>query len=166
MKKKIIVIILINMFILFQNPVVARYYESVAKIRGKAIIAEPIIRVEPLQDTIKTEINKKSQIKEYYFIVKNYELDVNNQKRINEVDFICNIEIKNSNDNFPVRYELYDCEKNEEILNGKKISKDINIIKNMEFEKKYKLLVYWDDVENMSNSNDVEIVINVVQKNN
>jgi len=166
MKKKIKLLIMINILILIvlEIPSIARYYESATKIKGKAIIAEPIIKVEMLQDTIITDFNKKTKVPEYYFIIKNYEIDANNNKRINEIDFICNIEIKNSEDNFPIRYELYDCETNEEMLEGNKISKEIFISKDVELEKKYKLQVYWKDVQNMSNNNDIEIIINVTQK--
>lgn len=167
MKKiRILVLISILFFISSQNSVVARYYESILKINGRAIIAEPIIRVEALQDTIITEINKNSQIQEYAFVVKNYEIDSSNKKRINEVDFLYNIEIKNSNENFPIRYELYDCLTNEELLNNTSKSKEININKNVEFERKYKLLVYWNEIPNMSNHNDIEIIIKINQKNN
>ena len=167
MKKiKLLILISVLIVILFPKNVLARYYQSFLKINGKATIAEPIIRVEPLQETITAEINKNVQIQEYFFIVKNYENDSNNNKRINEVDFSFYIEIENSNDNFPVKYELYDCETNLEILKDSNRTESMDIIKNEEYEKKYKLLVNWNELPIMSNINNTEIIVRVEQKNN
>lgn len=167
MKKKIKLLILISSAILvgFQIPVLARYYEKFSKISGNAVIAEPIIKVESLQDTIITAVNKESKIQEYYFIIKNFESDSIN-KRINEVDFLCDIEIKNSSENFPVKYELYDCKTGAELLNGTLKATEIEISKNVEIENKYKLVLYWNSVQNMSCYNDVEIIVTANQKNN
>ncbi|MBR3614617.1 MAG: hypothetical protein IKL55_05515 [Clostridia bacterium] len=109
----IIILLILN----FSNPIFARYYERLEQFLGKASIAEFIIKVEPLQDTIITEINKESLVKEYNFCVKNYLID-GNMKRINEVDCLYDIEIKNSSKNFPIKYELYDLKTGEEILKG------------------------------------------------
>lgn len=119
MKLKVMLIISFALCLIFFEPqIFARYYETLDTITAEATIAEPIIKVEALQDTIKMEINKESNITQYSFIVKNYEIDSNNKKRINEVDFLYDIEIKNSSENFPIRYELYDVSEGEEILQG------------------------------------------------
>lgn len=128
-KKKLKLIFLISLVIIcFSNPIFARYYETLQSFSGKATIAEPIIKIENLQDTIKMEVNKESNIEEYNFIIKNYELE-ENQKRINEVYFEYSIEIKNTCENFPIRYELYDVESGEELLKG---TNKISRIKNLE----------------------------------
>ena len=130
LKPKIKLIILVVIFICcLSNPIFARYYEILENISAKATIAEPIIIVEGLQDMIKTEVTKENVIEEYNFVVKNY-IQTENAKRISEVDFLYDIEIKNSDENFPVRYELYDIETGEELLNGNnKISRFRNFEK-------------------------------------
>lgn len=167
MKK--IAVLIINFIILcifLQLPSFARYYELLNNIVGRATIAEPIIKVENLQDTIKTEVNKETTNKEYYFIVKNYEIDSFNNKRISEVDFYYDIEIKNYDDNFPVEYKLYDCDTGEELLNGNNISDKFEIEKNVEYERKCKLIINWNSKEEMSSIDDIDIIINVSQIDN
>ena len=104
--KLLLLIIIFILLLSFTNPIFARYYEILEMFSGKAIIAEPIVKIESLQDTIEMEINKETRIKEYNFVIRNYE-NIGNIKRINEVDFLYDIEIKNSSDNFPIKYELY-----------------------------------------------------------
>lgn len=70
-----------------------------------------------LQDTITTTVDKIHPIQESYFCLKNYVIE-NDSKRINETDFICDIEIKLSDEMFPVKFELYDCSTGEELLKG------------------------------------------------
>ena len=64
-------------------------------------------------------------------------------------------------------YELYDCENEEKLLNGGDISEKICINKNIEFEKTYKLVVSWEDKnELVGNLDDIEIIVNIEQINN
>ena len=165
MKKIKLKVILIISFLLicYSTPIFARYYESLESFSGKATIAEPIIKVEQLQDTINMEINKESNIKEYNFVVKNYEIN-NGLKRINEVDFLYDIEIKNSNENFPIKCELFEIETGKELLNGTNKVQNLEIPKNVEYEKEYKLQVKWETKENMSAENAVDILITASQK--
>lgn len=157
-------ILIISVFIIcYSTPIFARYYESLEYFSGKATIAEPIIKVENLQNTISMEINKEENIKEYKFVVKNYEVN-NGKKRISEVDFLYDIEIRNSNNNFPVRYELFECETEEELLKGTNKIQNLEILKNVEYEKEYRLKVIWETKENMSDINDVDIVVTASQK--
>lgn len=121
MKKSKKILIIYIICICFTTPIFARYYEKVTTFYGKGIIAEPIIIVEPLQDTISMTVDKESVIDEYSFKIKNYECEENGNKRINETDFLCNIEIVNSNNKFPISYKLYDCTTGKEILEGKDI---------------------------------------------
>lgn len=163
-KSKIKMILIISLLLIsYSIPIFARYYETLESFSGKAIIAEPIIKVEPLQETIKMEVNKESVIKEYKFIVKNYEVS-ENIKRINEVDFLYDIEIKNSDENFPIKYELFEVETGKEILNGLNKVQGLEILKNVEYEKEYKLQVTWKNKENMSSENNIDIVITASQK--
>ncbi len=165
MKKLKLKIILIISFLLitYSTPIFARYYESLEYFCGRATIAEPIIKVESLQETIDMEINKETGIKEYRFVVKNYEVK-ENEKRINEVDFLYDIEIKNSDENFPVKCELFECESGKELLNGSNKVQGLAILKNVEYEKEYKLQVTWENKENMSGTNDIDIVVTASQK--
>ena len=71
MKRKIKILLLISFVLIsIQISSFARYYDVIGKIKGRATIAEPIVKVEKLQDTIIAEINKKSQPIEYYFVIK------------------------------------------------------------------------------------------------
>ncbi len=160
--------ILLSMIVIIffmQNNVMAKYYEMLNKVFVRSTIAQPIIVVQNLQDTVISEMNKKSGNKEYYFKIKNYKQE-NSQKQITEVDFDCYIEIKNSNIYFPIKYELYDCSNNEMILETENISKKIHIEKDVEFEKNYKLVVSWDNKEIVQGELDeIEIEVHIVQAN-
>lgn len=165
MKKIKLKLILIISFLLicYSTPIFARYYESLEYFSGKATIAEPIIRVEQMQDAINMEINKENEIKEYNFVVKNYEIS-NDIKRMNEVDFLYDIEIKNSDENFPIKCELFEVGSGKELLNGTSKVQGLEIPKSVEYEKEYKLQVMWEDKENMSETNDIDIIITANQK--
>lgn len=162
MKLKILLSFVVVVFCV-QNTSMARYYEMLNKVFVRTTIAEPIIEVQNLQDTVVSEMNKKSENKEYYFKVKNYKFE-DTQKQITEVDFDFYIEIINSNNNFPIKYELYDCENNEMILETQNLSKKIHINKNIEFERNYKLVVSWSNKELIQgNLDDIELAIYVAQ---
>ena len=165
MKKLKMKLILILSFLLisYSTPIFARYYECLESFSGKGVIAEPIIKVQALQNTINMEVNKESMIEEYSFVVRNYELN-NNEKRINEVDFLYEIEIKNSDNNFPIKCKLFDVQTGEELLKGLKKVEGLEILKNVEYEKQYKLQVEWENKENMSRENSVDTLISARQK--
>lgn len=119
-KKQLMKKIAISTFIIiifFQIPTFARYYESLQKVNANAQIAEPVVRVELLQAPITASVDKINPIQESHFCLKNYIIE-NNKKRINETDFICDIEIKLTDEKFPVKFELYDCLTGEELLKG------------------------------------------------
>lgn len=119
-KKQVVKKIVISVFmiiIFFQIPTFARYYESLQKVNANAQIAEPVVRVELLQDTITASVDKINPIQESYFCLKNYVIE-NDNKRINENDFVGDIEIKLTDEKFPVKFELYDCTTGEELLKG------------------------------------------------
>lgn len=170
MKKTLILKILLSILIILffiQNYSIAQYNEILNKIFVNGTIARPIIVVEKLQDTVIAKIDKDSENKEYYFKVKNYIINESEEKIITEVDFDFSIEIKNSNNNFPIKYELYDCENKKRLLNGKDISEKIYINKNIEFEKTYKLVVSWEDKKELvGNLDDIEVIVNIEQINN
>ncbi len=170
MKKTLILKILLSTLVILlfiQNYSVAQYNGILNKIFVNGTIARPIIVVEKLQDTVIAKMDKDSENKEYYFKVKNYIINQSKEKIITEVDLNFSIEIKNSNSNFPIKYELYDCENEEKLLNGGDISEKICINKNIEFEKTYKLVVSWEDKnELVGNLDDIEIIVNIEQINN
>ena len=143
----------------------ARYYENIGLISGKAIIAEPVFKVEKV-DTVKSlNVDRNTNNEEYSFIVKNYYTQ-NTNTRITETDLIFNIEIINLYDNFPVEYKLYDCSTGEELLQGESKTNDITINKGVKFENQYKLVICWKEKDNMSDIDNIDIVINASQKLN
>jgi hypothetical protein len=152
------IIIIMCLILLILTTGVTAYYKSTEYIEISAKIAEPIIKVEPLQDTVKYEIGKNSEKKEYLFTIKNYE-----NNKISEVDFEVKIEIK-SNNNFPITYNLYDCSSNEEILNGNTKVEKLNVLKDEKFDKTYKLEVYCEDVNKVSGITEIEIEVEAIQK--
>lgn len=151
--KLIVLFIIIILF--FKIVVIARYYEKIGNIKVAASIAEPIMRVESSNETKFIEMNSQSGNKEYYFTIKNYYIDEKNNKRINEIDFNFNIEIRISDKNFPVEYKLYDCNTQKEIQNYQ-----FQMPKSIEFENKYKLVVFWKEKSIMSKITDIEIAVN------
>ena len=157
--------IIILIIILIPLVVNARYFEKLQNIRGKAFIAEPIFKVENLQETITETINKETQIKDYIFKIKNYELlQDGKNKRISEVDMEYNIQIVESDSKFPIMYELYELEDNKNLLDNTNKTVNYKISKNIEYEKTYKLVVCWKNKqENLSNEDVVKIVVNSSQ---
>lgn len=167
MKQKIVVILIIILIICLSQNTFSRFYEKLEKTLIKAEIAEPIIKFESMNETIKVNnFNKNVDEKEYTFKIKNYEIIEDGKKKISEVSFDYVIEINNKNNNFPVKYKLYDKQNGEEIiLNGNKSNK-INIKKEKEFEKTYKLVVMWDETKKMDaseKSTDIEILVRASQ---
>ena len=162
MLKKAKKLLIVSIFIISINICsFARYYEKIGAIQGRATIAEPIVIVEGLQDTISLEINKNTKPIQYCFVVRNYKTDSENNKKISEVDFFYNIVVKSSSTNFPVKFELYDFDSGEKISNESKF----DMLKDVEYEKKYKLIVYWNDLQSeMSSLTDVSVLVNVSQK--
>lgn len=165
MKRKIIIFVLISIITI---PLIAnaRYFEKIENIKGKATIAEPIFKVETLQDTIVQTVNKESVIKEYVFKIKNFELENNGvSKRISQADMLYNIEIARKAANFPVQYELYEINSTENLLQDNKKTKDFKVNKDIEYEKTYKLIAEWQDREGILDTSDiVEIRINATQE--
>ena len=165
MKRKIIIFILI---LIITIPLIAnaRYFEKIENIVGKAKIAEPIFKVENLQDAIIQTVNKESVIKEYVFKIKNFELENNgSSKRISQVDMLYNIEIDKRAANFPIQYELYEINSTENLLQDNKKTQDFKISKDLEYEKTYKLIANWQDREGILDADDiVEIKINATQE--
>lgn len=149
--------------ICYSTPIFARYYEGLERFSCKGTIAEPIMKVETLQETIEMKIDKENTIKEYKFIVKNYEI-INNKKRISEVDFLYDIEIKKSDNNFPIKCKLFEVETGKELLNGSNKVQGLEILKNIEYEKEYKLQVIWEDKNNMTAESSIDILISANQK--
>ena len=120
MKRKATIFILI-LIITFPLVVNARYFEKIENIKGKAIIAEPIFKVETIQDTIIQTIDKETDIKQYVFKIKNYETENNGtSKRVSQVDMLYNIEIINEKENFPIKIALYEINSTENLLKENK----------------------------------------------
>lgn len=146
----IIAIIPISVFAMYHKEITAS---------GKGKIAEPIVILEKLEES-KTIQFDKNTVQEISFKVKNYY--VGSIKRINETDFKYDIIIQESNENFPIKYELYNS-KNEELLNGNKRVNSISINKNSEDEETYRLVIKWKSIENPLQNLNVGIKINAYQ---
>lgn len=158
-------IVILSVAILIPIIANARYFEKIENIKGKATIAEPIFKVEKLQETIVDTINKESSAKEYVFCIKNYVLENGNTtKRISQVNIAYTIEIINEKKNFPVKCELYEVGKNENLLNSQGKTKDIVISKDTEYLKTYKLVVSWENKEGtLEETDNIKIIVNASQ---
>lgn len=77
-----------------------------------------------------------------------------------------NIEIENKNENFPIKIELFNLDTGEELLQGNDKTNTFIIKKNIIFENTYKLVISWQEKENMSAENDINILINSSQIKN
>lgn len=77
-----------------------------------------------------------------------------------------NIEIENKNENFPIKIELFNLDTGEELLQGSDKTNTFIIKKNIIFENTYKLVISWQEKENMSAENDINILINSSQIKN
>ena len=157
MKKSLIISILI---IIIPITAWARYQSETSTVKTNGIIAEPIVRIEEIDQHQIYEMNKQS-VEEYRFKVCNYN-KIGDIARISEINFKYNIEIVNTNSNFPIRFELYNSNNNE-ILNGKNITSDFLIQRNNIYEKEYRLIIYWEDKTELANTTDVNIKVNAFQ---
>jgi len=160
----ILIFFIIIFIILLGNIVFARYYKKITNISKNFSILEPIFNVEKLSDySVINEYNKYSGNKEYFFKVKNYEIK-DNIKRISEVNFNYTIKIINSNNYFPIRYELYDADTNTLILKDSILTEKIFVAKDIEYEKNYKLNVIWDDEKEIAGDmTNIGIEVNAYQ---
>ena len=122
-------------------------------------IAKPIFDVK-IDDIIEQEIIKENFPIEYFFYINNYIED-----EVNEIDFNYTIEVKFSNQNFPVSCTLVDCISNEQIdlVNGE--SKVFSLDKFHKMSKKFKLHLEWKEMDTeLSEDLDINLKINAVQK--
>lgn len=147
----------------FSTNAFARYYEKISNIKLLLNIAEPIIKVEKNQDTIIKSVNQDTPIQEFYFTVKNYR-NIDNEKKISEIDLEFEMEIVNSDDTFPIKYEIYDCLTNEKVLLDDNKSSKINMYKNVEFERCYKLCITYEKQKSSSTENSIDISVNAIPK--
>lgn len=161
--KRIMFVVFMLIVISFSTNAFARYYEKISNIKLLLNIAEPIIKVEKNQDTIIKSVNQDTPIQEFYFTVKNYR-NIDNEKKISEIDLEFEMEIVNSDDTFPIKYEIYDCLTNEKVLLDDNKSSKINMYKNVEFERCYKLCITYEKQKSSSTENSIDISVNAIPK--
>ena len=157
-RAKLIIILLFIIMMVLIGYSVSKYKLLITE-NGTGIIAEPIIVFEK-DDKINTEFNKKLGILEYNFKIKNY-----NEEKVNEVDFLYNIEILENNLDFPVEYKLINLTTNEEIEIIDNKTKEFFIGKAEKEEDIYKLEVKWLDknLDVYSDTLQIAIKANIIQ---
>lgn len=159
--------ILLGVFIVLLIPIIsiAKYSKKISNIKIGFQIAEPIANIEPEQKIIKKELKNGDEIEEFYFVVNNY--NNNDTKKVSEVKFCYSLEIQSSNNEWPIMYNLYDCETGEELLKGRMITEKIFVDKNIEYSNRYKLSVNLSNNLNFKSkkNNNIDIVLNFVQEN-
>lgn len=153
-----ILCMLVIIIILLINFSVSKYKYLITE-NGNAKIAEPIIVFEQ-DENLEIEYNKKTGQIEYAFKIKNY-----NDTKINEVDFLYNIEIIGNDNNFPVEYKLINTDTNEivNLVNNK--SENFKIGTLVKEEDSYKVVVNWKDksIDAYSNSLMINLKANIIQ---
>ncbi len=165
-KSKKVVLFIIIIVILLPNMVLARYYEILRNMKLSATVANPIVKVENLQEKVIQTFNKRTEAKEYHFVVRNYELAEDGiSKKISDVAFLYYIEIINTNTTFPIKCELYDVQTNEKILDEKDKTGEIFMERSVAYEKPYKLVVTWEKSSPiLADHTDININVQVTQK--
>lgn len=165
MKNKIRKLIISSfiIIILLENVSIARYYKKLTGIKVKFQIVKPIIKLES-DNKLPIEIfcNKNMKKFEHIFCIKNYSNDDDNLK-ISELDIEYEIEVKNSNENFPIKYMIYDYETGEKILNENNKTKKYEILKNVKYDKRYKLEIEWNDKSNMATYSEIDLNLNITK---
>lgn len=121
-------------------------------------ILKPIIVLEK-DEMLKQQIHENSFPLEYEFCLNNYQ-----ENEVNEIDFDYQIEIENSVDNFPVNYQLIDCETGQQIqlIDGK--SELLHIRKSIKESRKFKLVFEWRELEEKADDLQIKLKINVIQR--
>lgn len=160
--KKIILFTLL--FMAFTVNSYGRYFKSINS-RYYGQIAEPIIKVQGISTkVIDKDFNRNVGEIEYLFDIKNFEIEKNGSKRITEVDFNYEIYLEETNQNFPVKYALYDMSTGEELLNGNNKTLSKHISRDKEYIKNYKLVARWDESKVLiGKENLIDIKIKVTQ---
>lgn len=161
MKKRKIRKILIGicMMVVFINVITIFRQGEIWQYQVEAKISKPIIVIER-DDYLKMQITEKSFPIEYNFCINNYK-----EEEINEVEFEYNIELDNSIENFPVRYQLVDLKNNQEIklVNGK--SDSLKIKKDVKESRKFKIIFQWQELNKvLADKFDLKLKVNIVQK--
>lgn len=138
-KKSDLLIGICVILICLNNIVLAKSKSSNKSYAMKSEIAVPVIEIIK-DDPIKSEVYQNSFPIEYNFCINNYD-----ENSVNEVDFDYVIEIENSAENFPVSYELFDCDNNTEVrlVDGK--SEALRLERNEKQSRKFKLILQWKE---------------------
>lgn len=146
-----LIVCIINLLSLLKNDNVLNYTAG-------AKIAQPIIVLEK-DDVLKTQIYENAFPLEYHFWIQNYRED-----EINQVDFEYTIELENSTENFPVSYNLVDCEQNQEIefVDGK--SEPLKLKKGEKENREFKLVMQWQELNvELAEELQIKLKINMSQ---
>lgn len=157
-KKKDKLIIVVSLTVICMNHIVLSRHKVDTNLEMNTKIMKPVIVVEKDEMT-KNQIQENSFPIEYNFSICNYD-----ENTINEVDFEYVIELEDSVSNFPVTYQLIDCDSNTEIklVDGKS---EKMILKKFEKEsKKFKLILNWRELDtDLADNLQIKLKINAVQ---
>lgn len=158
------------LLIFFTNITLANY-KSIIYGKANTNLKKPVFIVE-YSDTVQGQISSKTNnYFESYINVLNYinKDDLDEIKKLNEIDFEYTIKIIPSTNNFPVKYKLIDINNGQEIALDSNLESEKITIGNMEEKNIYKLILEWDienNNQNLDGNLDVEILVKGVQKNN
>lgn len=158
-KKNELVMIFVIIAVISINQIVFSKYTNDYGLNGTGLIAKPIIVLKK-DNLINKKIDQNSFPIEYYFYIDNFDDNGN----INEVDFDYTISIENSKNNFPVKYILYDCNNEKEIILKDGTSKNLKLQKNQKESRKFKVVFQWRELNNnLDNKVEIKLKINAVE---
>ena len=122
-------------------------------------IGKAIIELEK-DEPIKQEISETLLPIEYNFTVRNYKED-----NVNEINYEYIIQIEVSDNKFPVKCKLWDCDNNKfiDLTEGK--SEKLQLRKNQKEDRKFKILFEWKELnEEFAENVQIKLKVDSVQK--
>lgn len=157
-KKKDNIIIVISLIVICINHIVLSRHIENTNLKIHTQIIKPVIVVKK-DKIIRTQIYENSFPIEYNFSICNYD-----ENTINEADFEYVIELEYSICNFPVTYQLIDCDSNTEIklIDGK--SKIMKLKKYEQESRNFRLILNWRELDSdLADNLQINLKINAVQ---
>ena len=156
--KKNKILIIFALVVVCINSVSLSKYNAGQEFEMNMRIARAVVDLEK-DEILKAEIKENSFPMEYHFCLNNYK-----GEKINEVEFDYVIEIECSVDNFPIKYQLFDCDNQKEIalIDGK--SETMKIKKSEKESRKFKLILSWRELnQELADDLQIKLKVDIVQ---
>ena len=155
--EKFVILLLLLICLILIKSSIAKYINLFDR-SGNGVIAEPIIVLEK-DEVVDKYFDKRTDSINYLINIKNY-----TDEKINEVGFTYNLEILESNNDFPIDIKLIDLNTNEEVeLNDNKTQEYLIGVNSRE-DHRYLLNIDWKNKDtNYSDNLRIDLKANIVQ---